>query len=285
MTQPGQTNDGISVTTLSTSASSSVQPPFDLSGRTALVTGSSRGIGFTLAVALARSGARVILHGRDSVTVAAAVLRLREQVPDLPDAMVMSSTFDVADEGQVRAAFADFDEAGVLVDVAVCNAGIQHREALLDVGADDFRRVLETNLVGVFLVAREAARRMMDHPEGHGGRIIAVASIQAELARPSIGPYASSKGGVQMLVRSMCAEWAELGITVNALAPGYIETELTAALVADPTFSLWVTARTPAKRWGKPEDLTGTLLWLASPSSAFVNGQTVFVDGGMSAVV
>lgn len=258
--------------------------PFDLSGRTALVTGSSRGIGFTFAVALAKSGARVILHGRDRDTLDLAVQNLCEQVPGLPQGWIRSTTFDVANEAEVRAGFAALDAEGVRVDIAVCNAGIQHREPLLEVAAEDFERVLSTNLLGVFLVGREAARRMMA-PDGAGGSIIAVASIQAELARPSIAPYAASKGGVQMLVRTMCAEWASSGITVNALAPGYIETELTAPLVADPEFNSWVTGRTPAGRWGTPEDLAGTLLWLASPAARYVNGQTIFVDGGMTAVV
>lgn len=255
---------------------------FRLDGRTALVTGSTRGIGLAFAHALAEAGARVVVHGRDLAAVEAARGQVAAAATAAGSPDPAAVRFDVTDPDAVAEAFAGLDAAGLQVDVLICNAAVQHRESLLEIAAADFDRVLRTNITGVFLPARAAAHRMV--VRGHG-KIVAVGSVQSELARPSIAPYAASKGALRMLIRGMCAEWAGRGITVNALAPGYIHTQMTQALVADDAFSAWVQGRTPAGRWGRVEDLTGTLLWLASPASDFVNGQTVFVDGGMTAVV
>ena len=241
---------------------------FDVAGRTALVTGSSRGIGRALAQGLAEAGCEVVLHGRDGVAAARAADELGAR----------HVTFDVTDPEAVQRGVA---EAGPL-DILVNNAGIQHREPLLELAAADWQRVLDTDLTSAFLVAREVARGMV----GRGsGKIVNVASLQAELARPGIGAYAAAKGGLKMLTQSMCAEWGPAGVQANALAPGYFATDLTRALVDDEQFSAWVRGRTPAGRWGRVEELVGALLFLASPASDYVCGQVLYVDGGMSAVV
>ena len=243
-------------------------PVFDIGGRTALVTGSSRGIGRALAQGLHEAGCDVVLHGRDAGAAERAAAELGTR----------HVAFDVTDAAAVARGV---EEAGPL-DILVNNAGIQHREPLLEVSEDDWRRVLDTNLTSAFLVARTVAREMVAH--GHG-KIVNVASLQARLARPGIGAYAASKGGLAMLTRSMCAEWGPAGVQVNAIAPGYFATDLTRALVEDERFDGWVRERTPAGRWGRVEELVGTLLFLVSPAADYVNGQIVYVDGGMSAVV
>ncbi len=251
---------------------------FDLSGRRALVTGSGRGIGAVLATGLAGAGAEVILNGRDEQRLSATRDRVAEEI----GAVVRTSVFDVTDAdavcdaiGRVRAEFGP-------VDILVNNTGIQHREPMTEVSPAVFRRVLDVNLTGAFLVAQAVVPGMIER--GYG-KIVNVCSVQTTLARPGIAAYAASKGGLAMLTKSMCAEWAGHGITANGLAPGYVDTELTRPLVADPAFNAWITGRTPAGRWARMEDLVGTLIWLAAPASDFVNGQVITVDGGLTAVV
>jgi len=251
---------------------------FDLTGRVALVTGSSRGIGAALAEGLAAAGARVVLNGRDAAALEGARAALEAAHPG----QVEVAGFDVTDDAAVRAAVDGIEDRVGPIDVLVNNAGVQHRVPMLDLDVADWHRVLDANLTGPFLVARAVARHML--PRGRG-KIVNVASVQARLARPGIAPYAASKGGLAMLTRTMCAEWGPSGVQANAIAPGYFDTVLTSALVNDPTFDAWVRGRTPAGRWGRPEELVGTVLWLASAGSDFVNGQIVHVDGGMTAVV
>ena len=243
-------------------------PVFDVAGRTALVTGSSRGIGLALARGLAEAGCDVVLHGRDAAAVARSAAELGAR----------HVAFDVTEPEAVQRGVA---EVGPL-DILVNNAGIQHREPLLELATADWQRVLDTNLTSAFLVAREAARGMV---AAGRGKIINIASLQAELARPGIAAYGAAKGGLRMLTRGMCAEWGPAGVQVNAIAPGYFATDLTRALVEDEEFSGWVRGRTPAGRWGRVEELVGALLFLASPASDYVCGQMLYVDGGMSAVV
>jgi gluconate 5-dehydrogenase len=243
-------------------------PLFDIRGRRALVTGSSRGIGRAFAEALLDAGCTVFVHGRDHARVEAVAAELGA------DALA----FDVTDPAAVAAGV---DAAGEL-DILVNNVGIQHRAPLLDFPDDAWQRLLDTNVTSAYLVGRTAARGMVER--GHG-KIVNVASVQSRLARPGVAAYAATKGALKMLTQGMCADWAPAGLQVNALAPGYIETELTEPLVADPEFSAWVRRRTPAGRWGRPADLVGALLFLVSPASDFVNGQTLYVDGGMVAVV
>jgi gluconate 5-dehydrogenase len=252
-------------------------PVFDISGRTALVTGSSRGIGRALAQGLLEAGCAVVLHGRD----AAAVERAAGELAAI-GAPVHTATFDVTDEDAVTGGLARIEAAAGPLDILVNNAGMQHREALLDVPADTWRRVLDTNLTSAFLVGRAVARGMVARG---GGRIVNVCSLMSEHARAGIAPYTASKGGLKMLTQAMCAEWGASGVQVNGIGPGYFATELTRALVEDEEFDTWVRARTPAGRWGTLEDLVGTVLFLASPAASFVNGQVVYVDGGMSAVL
>jgi gluconate 5-dehydrogenase len=229
-----------------------MSPLFDLTGRTALVTGSSRGIGNALARALADAGATVVLNG-----VNAERLKAAEAVAWVED------------------------NVGPL-EILVNNAGIQHRVAMLDLDVKDWERVISTDLTSAFLVGRAAARFMV--PRGRG-KIINICSVQTDLARPTIAPYIAAKGGLRNLTRAMTAEWAAAGLQINALAPGYIHTEMTQNLVDDEQFNSWILGRTPAHRWGTPEDLAGPAVWLASSGSDFVNGQTIFIDGGMTVVV
>jgi gluconate 5-dehydrogenase len=250
---------------------------FDLTGKTALVTGSSAGLGFAMARGLAEAGAALVLNGRDKGKLDAAARSLTDA-----GHRISAHAFDVADEGAVAAAFSRFDADGITIDILVNNAGIQHREPMLDLSAADWRRVIETNLTSAFLIGREAARRMI--PRG-GGKIINIGSLMSEVARGTIAPYTAAKGGIKLLTRSMAAEWAAHNIQANAIGPGYIETEMNRALIDDARFDAWVKDRTPAKRWGKPEELVGAAVFLASAASDYVNGQMTFVDGGMLAVL
>lgn len=246
---------------------------FDLGGKRALVTGSSQGIGFALAQGLAAAGAEVVLNGRDAARVEAAAARI-------PGARVLC--FDVTDHGAVRAAVDGFESAGNAIDILVNNAGIQHRAPLEEFPAEAFERLLQTNVASVFHVGQAVARHMI----GRGrGKIINIASVQTALARPSIAPYTATKGAVGNLTKGMAADWARHGLNCNAIAPGYFDTPLNAALVADPAFSDWLCKRTPAGRWGRVEELQGACVFLASEAASFVNGQVIFVDGGITAVL
>ena len=251
---------------------------FDLNGRTALVTGSARGIGYALAEGLAAAGARVIVNGTKSDTVDAAVSRLRTQGFD-----ARGRAFDVTDEASVAAAFAAWDAEGIDVDIVVNNAGIQFRKPMIDLALADWQRVIDTNLTSAFIVAREAARRMI--ARGGGGKIINIGSLTSEGARATVAPYTAAKGGIKMLTRAMSAEWAMHDIQANAIGPGYILTDMNQALVDNPAFDAWVKSSNPSQRWGKPEELVGTAVYLASPASSYVNGQIIYVDGGWLAVL
>ncbi len=251
--------------------------PFDLSGRVALVTGSSRGIGLALARALGEAGAEVIVNGRDEKALATAADALRDE-----GLTVHCRAFDVCDPDAVVDAV-DLVERDIgPIDVLVNNAGLQKRAPMLDFAVEDFRRLIEVNLVAAFTVGKAVATHMVKRGRG---KIVNVCSVQSELGRPTIAPYTATKGGLKMLTRGMCADFGPLGIQVNALAPGYFATELTAALVADEDFSRWVAQRTPAGRWGRVEELGGAVVFLSSDASSFVNGQILYVDGGMTAVV
>ena len=248
---------------------------FDISGRTALVTGSSRGIGYALARGLLEAGCTVVLHGSRAD-------RLQAAAEALGGDGVHHVAFDVTDADAVTAGVAEVEALAGPLDVLVNNVGIQHRAPLLEFPDAEWYRLLDTNLTSAFLVGREVARGMVVRGRG---KIINIASVQSALARPGVAPYAATKGALKMLTQGMCADWAPAGLQVNALAPGYIETELTRALVDDPDFSRWLRGRTPAARWGTVDDLVGALLFLSSPASDFVNGHTLYVDGGMLAVV
>lgn len=251
---------------------------FDVSGRVALVTGSSRGLGAAMAGALAAAGATVVLNARAD----GALQDTRDRIAAATGSRVEAVAFDVCDEPAVDAAVARVEAEVGPVDILVNNAGVNHRVPMLDLELADWNRVLAANLTGPFLVGRAVARGMVARGRG---KIVNIASLMSRLARPTVAPYAASKGGMAMLTRQMCAEWAPAGLQCNAIAPGYISTELTAPLVADPAFDAWLRGRTPAGRWGETDDLVGALLWLASDAGAWVNGQVIHLDGGMTAVV
>jgi gluconate 5-dehydrogenase len=251
---------------------------FDLSGRTALVTGSARGIGFALAEGLATAGARVIVNGTQADTVADAAARLTGRGFD-----AQGRAFDVTDEQAVADAFAQWDKDGVQIDIVINNAGIQFRRPLVELELGDWQRVIDTNLTSAFIVAKQAARRMI--ARGTGGKIINIGSLTSEAARATVGAYTAAKGGIKMLTRAMSAEWASSNIQANAIGPGYILTDMNKPLVENATFDAWVKSSNPAQRWGKPEELVGTAVYLASAASSYVNGQIIYVDGGWLAVL
>jgi gluconate 5-dehydrogenase len=251
---------------------------FDLSGRTALITGSTRGIGFALARGLAEAGAKVILNSRQLGAVEEAFARLQALGLDADGA-----AFDVADEAAVESAFANFDKHAVAIDILINNAGIQHRQPMVDLPLADWHRVINTNLTAAFIVGRTAARRMIARKTG--GKIINIGSLTSEAARATVAPYTVAKGGIKMLSRAMAAEWAQFDIQANSIGPGYILTDMNEALVNNPTFDAWVKSSNPAQRWGRPEELVGTAIYLASNASNYVNGQIIYVDGGWLSVL
>ena len=250
---------------------------FDLTGKRALITGSSQGIGFALAKGLAAAGASIVLNGRDKDKLATAAQAFQAQGID-----VLTLSFDATDHGGVRTAIDDFEAQIGAIDILVNNAGMQHRAPLEDFPADAFERLLQTNIASVFHVGQAVARHMIKRKSG---KIINVASVQTAVARAGIAPYSATKGAVGNLTKGMATDWAKYGLQCNALAPGYFDTPLNAALVSDPTFSDWLEKRTPAGRWGDVEELVGACIFLASGASSFVNGHILYVDGGITATL
>jgi gluconate 5-dehydrogenase len=244
---------------------------FDLTGKRALITGSSQGIGFALAQGLAAAGASIVLNGRDAGKLAAAAARI-------PGAETL--LFDATDHVAVRTAVDGYEAQGTPIDILVNNAGMQHRAPLEDFPADAFERLLQTNIATVFHVGQAVARHMIARGRGH---IINIASVQTALARPSIAPYTATKGAVGNLTKGMATDWARHGLNCNAIAPGYFDTPLNAALVGDPAFTAWLEKRTPAGRWGRVEELQGACIFLASDAASFINGHILYVDGGITA--
>ena len=248
---------------------------FDLTGKRALITGSSQGIGFALARGLAGAGSEIVLNGRDQ-----SKLNTAAEILQGDGAKVHHLTFDVTDHKAVRAAVDGFEAKIGSIDILINNAGMQHRSELHNFPADAFERLLQTNVASVFHVGQAVARHMIDRKQG---KIINIASVQTALARPGIAPYTATKGAVGNLTKGMATDWAQYGINCNAIAPGYFDTPLNAALVADDEFSAWLAKRTPAGRWGEVEELVGAAVFLSSAASTFVNGHTLYVDGGITA--
>jgi gluconate 5-dehydrogenase len=243
---------------------------FDLSGRRALITGSSQGIGLALARGLAAAGAAVVLNGRDADKLAGAAA----QIP-----RAESRVFDVTDHAAVIEAV-DALEASGPVDIVVNNAGLQHRARLEEFPPQQFQRLLATNVTGIFNVGQACARHMIARGRG---KIINIASVNAALARSTIAPYTATKGAVVNLTKGMATDWAKYGLNCNAIAPGYIRTPLNVALWSDPAFNEWLEQRTPARRWGSADELVGACIFLASDAASFVNGHVLYVDGGITA--
>lgn len=246
---------------------------FDLSGKRALVTGSSQGIGLSLAEGLAMAGASVVLNGRSADKVEAAVASIDGAT---------GYAFDITDSEKVADSIAAIERDLGPIDILINNAGIQRRRPLEDFSLDDWHELMRTNVDGVFIVSQAVARMMI--PRGQG-KIINIASLQSEAARYSIAPYTASKGAVKNLTKGMCTDWARYGLQVNAIGPGYFETPLNQALIDDPEFDAWLKKRTPSGRWGKVEELRGACIFLASDASSFVNGQILYVDGGVLATL
>lgn len=250
---------------------------FDLSGRLALVTGSSRGLGYAIAVGLAQAGATIILNGRNPDTVQASLNEFTEK-----GFKVHSSLFDVTDEVQIREQVAHIQASIGTIDILVNNAGVQYRQPLEEFDVEQWRHVIDVNLNGVFLTTKAVVPGMIAQKSG---KIINIASLMSEVSRRTIGAYVASKGAVKQLTRSMATEWAPHNIQANAIAPGFFETDMNIPLYTNPEFDAWVKARTPSARWGKPEELVGLAVFLASNASSFVNGQTIYVDGGLLSTV
>ncbi len=248
---------------------------FDLTGKRALITGSSQGIGLALARGLSEAGAALVLNGRDTAKLGTAAEVLRSA-----GATVHELPFDATDHAAVRAAVDGFEAGTGAIDILVNNAGMQFRTELQDFPPDKFQALMQANIATVFNVGQAVARHMIARG---AGKIVNIASVQTALARPSIAPYTATKGAVGNLTKGMATDWAKYGLQCNAIAPGYFDTPLNAALVADPDFSAWLEKRTPAGRWGQVEELVGACVFLAGPASSFVNGHVLYVDGGITA--
>ena len=250
---------------------------FSVDNKVILVTGSSGGLGYILARGLAKEGAQVILNGRDQEKLNKLVIALQKE-----NLAVDGFAFDVSDAGEVSKGMKKIFKQYGEIDVLVNNAGIQIRGALEDFEEADWNRILNVNLSSAFFVSREIVKGMI---QKKSGKIINICSLQSDLARPTIAPYTASKGGLKMLTRAMATEWGKHNIQVNAIGPGYFKTEMTKSLYENPEFDSWLCRRTPSNRWGDPEELLGVLIFLASEASSYVNGQIIYVDGGMTACV
>ncbi|HEY8721255.1 SDR family oxidoreductase [Pengzhenrongella sp.] len=251
---------------------------FDLTGKLAFVTGSSRGLGNALARGLASAGANLVLHGRGGAMLDEA----RREIAEASGVEVGTVAFDVTDAAAVKDGVAALVASHGVPDILVNNAGIQRRAPFNDFEPKDWDDVVATNLSSAFYVSQQISRGMA---ERRSGKIINIGSVQAMLARQTIAPYSASKGGLVMLTKGMAADLARFNIQINAISPGYFATEMNRDLWTDEAFDSWVVNRTPAQRWGKVEELVGTLVYLSSAASGFVSGQNIFVDGGMTSVV
>lgn len=247
---------------------------FDLAGKRSLVTGSSQGIGLAIARGLAEHGASIVLNGRDRSKLDAVAASLTAG-----GHTVAVAGFDVTDVEAVRESVATIERTIGTIDILVNNAGMQFRTPLEDFPAEKWEQLLRTNVSSAFYVGQAVARHMI--PRGRG-KIINIASVQSELARPGIAPYTATKGAIRNLTRGMCADWAKHGLQINSIAPGYFKTPLNQALVDDSDFSTWLEKRTPAGRWGNVEELIGAAVFLSGDASSFVNGLTLYVDGGIT---
>lgn len=248
---------------------------FSVKGKIVLITGSTQGLGLTFAKGFAAAGARVVLNGRDPEKLKRVVGEFRQEF-----GIAEGYAFDVADSESVKQSIERVEKEIGPIDVLVNNAGIQRRAPLEELSLEDWKTVIDVNLTAAFYVGQCAAKGMIQRKTG---KIINITSLNAEMARPSIGNYSAAKGGLKMLTKSMATEWGKYNIQTNAIGPGYFATELTMKLVNDPEFDSWVKKEVPLGRWGDPEDLIGAAIFLASEASCYVNGHTLYVDGGWQA--
>jgi gluconate 5-dehydrogenase len=250
---------------------------FDLTGRVALITGATQGIGFALSRGLGQAGARVVINARNAEKLERAVAKLTQE-----GLGVSGSCFDLTKPDQIRVKVQDIEREFGRIDILVNNAGIQRRMPLDSFDETAWREVLDTNLTAVFLVTKQVVQGMIARKLG---KIINICSLMCEMARPTVGAYTAAKGGVKQLTKSMAVEWAKHNIQANGLGPGYILTEMNRPLIEDQKFNAWVCGRTPAGRWADPSELVGTAVFLASRASDFVTGQIIYVDGGIVAAL
>ncbi len=250
---------------------------FSLSGKTALITGSGSGIGYALAAGLAGAGAKIILNGRNEKKLEEAMNSLQQQGFE-----VSRLVFDVTDSIAVKKAVSGYEAETGPVDILINNAGINIRGSFKDFNEQNWNQILDINIRGAMVVSQIAGSYMISRNKG---KIINICSMQSELGRDSIVPYTVSKGGIKMLTKALCTEWAKYNIQVNGIGPGYFETELTKPLKNNPEFDKWLCNRTPARRWGQPKELIGAAVYLSSEASNYVNGHILYVDGGILASV
>ena len=250
---------------------------FSVKNKTALVTGSTGGLGYAFAKCLAQHGAHVIINGRNQQRIDDAIKKLNNE-----GLSVSGVVFDVTNRQQVAEAAEKIQAEKGGVDILVNNAGVNLRNPLHDFSDEDWDKVIGINLTGTYNVSKAFVKGMI---EKKSGKIINIGSMQSELGRPTIAPYAASKGGVKMLTRGMAVEWAKFNIQANGIGPGYFKTELTRPLYENPEFDAWLCSRTPSDRWGDVEELLGALIFLSSHASSYVNGQMIYVDGGLLASV
>lgn len=252
---------------------------FDLSGKISLVTGATHGLGMAMATGLAEAGATLVISGHSSDTkIADAVAEY-----DAAGIKAYGYRFDVTNESEVSSAVRKIEEEVGPIDILVNNAGIIKRVALLDMPIAEWEEVIRTVLTGVFVMSKAVVPGMITRG---GGKVINICSMMSELGRNTVGAYAAAKGGLKMLTRNMATEWAKNNIQVNGIGPGYFATSQTAPIrVGGHPFNDFIVDRTPAGRWGDPDDLKGTAVFLASRASDFVNGQVVYVDGGILATI
>ena len=252
-------------------------PLFDLTGRVALVTGSYQGLGLAIARGLGQAGAAVVLNGRNEEKLRQAVSALAGD-----GLQVSGCCFDVSKAAQMQEKIPTLEGEVGPIDILVNNAGIQRRSPLEQFEASAWQEVLDTNLTGLFLVTKQVVQGMIARKSG---KIINICSLMCEMARPTVGAYTAAKGGVKMLTKAMAVEWGKHNIQVNGIGPGYFATEMNRPLKEDPNFDAWIRSRTPAGRWGEPPELVGAAVFLASRASDFVNGQIIYVDGGILAAL
>lgn len=250
---------------------------FDLKGKIALITGSSQGLGNAMAKGLGLAGASVILNGRDKIKLEKAVNEMKKEGINAE-----GYSFDVKKRDEIDKSISLIEKEIGSIDILVNNSGIQRRSLLVEMDESTWKDVIDTNLNSVFLVSQRVVKGMITKK---AGKIINICSLMSEVGRATIAPYTASKGGLKVLTKTMCVEWAQYNIQVNGIGPGYFITEMNTALIEDTEFNNWVISRTPAGRWADPSELMGTTVFLASPASNFVNGQIIYVDGGILASI